>query len=335
MSITAPRAELSGWNTLPPYLPYYLVVGANNAVWTPGRGNNKVTLTGNLTVQGGKNLDGVLHNKVTLTGDLNVSSGTFLDGILRMKQTVIFADLYVPHFGGTARMRSVANIAVLGVGTTHMPSALLPMKWSANAILTVNYMRATLRTKWTAGCALSVAHFLAASAQMKLTPTVALTRQPGAQGGLAAVHWSGSARLTMPLAGILRNKITASAVPSVQRRFAGLAASRSSASLNLFVVRTLQASVGARQTAAATLTSVRALAAQAGMRNTASAGLTVARRLGGTASILWRAYLAVQPARPTLPPETDITVSPYTLPVDSETLPVGVESPSGTVHVEE
>jgi len=308
----------------------------NVDVWLPGRGNCKWSATATIFAGPPKQLDGTLPLKQTLTGDLTRTPGKFLNGLLPQKFSVTgqLTAVGANVFDGILRMRSVANIAKLTTGTTHRPAGLLPVHWTSSAILTLNYMQARFVVPWRVWCDLSVVLKLGATLPLHQTATLGLTRAPGTGGGMAALHWTGTARLTMPLRASVGLHMLATAAADAQRRLAGSTVERISAPAALSVIRSLVGSLGARQTATATLTSVRAYTGQARMRSTATASLTSDRRLAGSAPILWRAYLDLRPVRPVRPPETDITVSPYTPPVDSETLPVQVESPSGNVYVE-
>lgn len=308
------------------------------AVWLDSSQTIPINATCTLSATSGvRNLDGVLSAHQTASLDLQVLDGKKLDGILYNKLTPQCTLTTVSGPGrleGIIRNRMVGNVAVLSVGTTHTPSGMLPVKWSAGAILTINYMRCLMVVPWRVWCNLDVNLKLSATLPLKQTATLDLTRGPSTGGGFAGLHWTGTARLDLPLRASVHTRWLASVIVDAQRRFAGSATERISAPASLSVIRTFGASAGARQMAAATLTSVRAVAGQARLHSTASASLTSDRHLAGSASILWRAYLAMQPVRPVRPPETDITISPYTPPVDSESLPVEVESPSGTVHVE-
>jgi hypothetical protein len=335
MRVTTPRGEVSTTRASDPapWMTYYLVVGGNGNVWVDSILRNRVTLTGDLTVQGGKNLDGLLPNKVTLTGDLNVSSGTFLDGILNNRVSLT-GTLTTDSLGGIARIRSVGNIAVLGVGTTHMPSALLQNRVTLTGALTVNYMRALLPVKVTASCFLYVDHRLAASVQMKQTPTVALQVLRAFQAS-TGLHITATARLNTPLRVSVGCKWSATLVPDFQRRIIGSTQQHVTASLVLYVGRYLDASVGVRQTASATPTVLRLLLASAGLKQSASASLAVAHPLSGIAVIRWSAALNLPIDYAPHAPIAEITVTPDMTAIEDNTSSVQVESEFSEAHVEE
>ena len=310
----------------------------NTTVWLDGAPKQKQTATCGLTVQvlaPPKNLDGVLHQVQSLTGALTAAPGTFLDGVLQQRQSTIFTLQVVNNrIDAILRQRSVANLT-LTIGTTHKPSALLVQRQSLTGALTLNYMQAVLRTRWTTSCWLSVNKKLAGTAVHHQTASAALSVLR-AFAAVAPQRQSATARLTTPLRGGSACRATANLALTVQRRVAGAAAARSTASMNLHVVRRFQMFAQQRQAAAATLTTPRLLAARAGQRQSASAALTLDRRLAGFLPCRVTARLSLDLAYP--PPSpigAEITVSPYTVAIEHLTSSVQIESAHDAANVED
>jgi hypothetical protein len=308
--------------------------------------NTIVTLDGALTatstaacdltrVAGVQNdfLDGVLTARVTATADLRAIPGKMLDGVLMCKSR-LFGLLYAPHpFDTTLASRSVVN-ATLTVGTTHRPAALLPVKSTARAALTVNYMRALLKAKASAAADLSVTLKLSGTSAAHASASADLTVVRSLHGA-ALGRSTATARLTLPLRGVSRCRSTSQLALAVTRAFGGAVAGRSSASMNLLVQTRLAMFGGAVVTAWVDLGLLRALAVRLRARSSASATLDVARPLAGTARCRSSARLVLTIARPTPAPiGTEITVSPdSTLEVDPSS--VQVESAHDAAYVDE
>lgn len=313
--------------------------GGTPAVWVDGASAVTWSATMELTSGATKELDGTLSATETATLDLQVLEGKKLDGILynvvTPQCTLDVQSAVSSNLDGILRWRSVGWLAELKIGTHHQPAALLPMRASATAVLTLNYVQALLSIPVSASTTLEVGRHLGGYTALSQTGEASLARGPGTGGGFALQSWTATANLTTPLRGAAFERWLAAAVLDVEKRLAAdVDLFLYAPQVGLSVVRTLEAAVEVVQTAGTTLTSDRRLQAAAGMRSTATATLSADRDLAAQAAVKWTAVLVMDRIRHAMPPVTEITVSPDLPVVESEFLPVQVDSLDSTVQVE-